>query len=701
MQALFVTREFLFVSIVSPFFVLLKRHPLRFTASLTATAILVVIVTFVLAWHNQEDLSTLLYLLAEPSAVAIAGLVIIRQPRNKVGWFILGHVCCFLLGEFSRQYSIYALQTYPGSLPINPIILWIPYWIWMPGLACWFIFLPLYFPNGELLSPRWRWAAVYCCGLVLFSTVMMMFRVSDDEMPGIFNPFGNEAISSLGISSYQYFQIYWLSCAVVAIASLIVRYIRTNIEVRKQILWVIYTILIVVFFIAFDVFISEPDSVITEIQLFLSLQCIWIAIGISVLKYRLYDIDIILNRTVVYGALTAIIVGLYILIVGYLGALFQTSGNLFISLVATGVVTVIFQPLRVYLQNQVNRLFYGDRAEPYTVLTQLSKRLQGALLPEAVPRHIVETVALALRSPYTALVLEGEEHASPAAEYRRSDLQTVPSNLESFALSYQGDLIGHLWVAPNPEEGAFSSADQRLLLDMLRHAGLALSVSRLTVELQRAREHLVNAREEERRRLRRDLHDGLGPTLAAHTLKVGSARYMLKQDPDTADRILASLEQDLSESLQEVRRLVYNLRPPALDDLGLYDALQRLVLSYDTPSFKTDLTMLESLPTLSAAAEVAIYRIVQEALANAVRHSRATHCWIEISFREQAEKQGVVARPQVVLSIRDDGVGLPQEYRAGVGLRSMRERAEELGGSFQIASQAGTGTKIEVSLPIE
>lgn len=682
-------------------FAWLKRHPLRFSALLTVGAILVEIITFGLAWRNQEDLSTLLYLLAEPSAVAIAGLVIIRQPRNKVGWFILGHVCCFLLGEFSRQYSIYAIQTSPGSLPINSIIPWITYWIWMPGLACWFIFLPLYFPNGELLSPRWRWAALYCSGLVLFSTFMMMFRVSDDEMPGIFNPFGNETLSSFGISNYQYFQVYWLSCALIAVISLIVRYMRTNIEVRKQILWVIYTISIVVVFIAFDVFISEPDNIISEIQLFLSLQCIWIAIGISVLKYRLYDIDIILNRTVVYGALTAIIICLYILIVGYLGALFQTSGNLFISLLATGVVTVVFQPLRVYLQNQVNRLFYGDRAEPYTVLTQLSKRLQGALLPEAVPRHIVETVAIALRSPYTALVLEGEENSSPAAEYRQSDQQAIPSNLESFALSYQGDVIGHLWVAPNLDEGAFSTADQRLLLDMLRHAGLALSASRLTVELQRAREHLVNAREEERRRLRRDLHDGLGPTLAAHTLKVGSARYMLKQDPDTADRILASLEQDLSESLQEVRRLVYNLRPPALDDLGLPDALQRLVLSYDTPSFKTDLTMLESLPTLSAAAEVAIYRIIQEALANAVRHSHASYCSIAISFRDHAEKQAVVGRPQIVLSIQDDGVGLPQEYRAGVGLRSMRERAEELGGSFVLVSQAGTGTKIEVSLPIE
>lgn len=685
------------------FFSLIRRHPLRFTAIITVIATVIAIASFSLAYRNNQDLSALIYIFAEPSAVAIASLVIIRQPHNKVGWLILGHACCFLFGELIRQYSMYAVQTSPGWLPIPDFIIWIPYWIWMPGLACWIIFLPLYFPNGSLPSPRWRWGAVYCLGLVVFSTVMMMFRVGDDEMPGIPNPFGNEAISSFGISTYSYFQSYWLSCGLIAVISLIVRYKNTHIEERKQILWVIYTIMMVIILIIFDMLADRPAdaSIINELQLFLSLQCIWIAIGISVLKYRLYDIDIIVNRTVVYIALTAIIILLYIVIVGYLGSLFQTNGNLLISLVATGVVAVIFQPLREYLQHQINQLFYGDREEPYTVLTNLSKQLQGALLPEAVPRHIVETVALALRSPYTALVLEGDESNGPAAEYRQSDFQGIPPKLETFALSYQGDPIGQLWVVPNPDEGGFSSADQRLLLDMLRHAGLALSVSRLTVELQRAREHLVNAREEERRRLRRDLHDGLGPTLAAHTLKVGSARYLLKEDPDTADRILAGLEHDLSEALQEVRRLVYNLRPPALDDLGLPDALQRLVLSYDTPNFKTHLTMVESLPTLSAAAEVAIYRIIQEALANTVRHSQASNCWLELSFREQAEKQSAALRPQIILTIRDNGVGLPQEYRAGVGLRSMRERAEELGGSLVLSSEFGAGTKIEVSLPIE
>jgi signal transduction histidine kinase len=685
------------------FFALVRRHPLRFSGAITSIAILVASLAFFLAYCNNQELAALLYIFAEPSAVAIASLVIIRQPHNKVGWLILGHACCFLAGEFTRQYSMYALQTSPGWLPINDFIVWIPYWIWMPGLACWIIFLPLYFPNGILPSPRWRWAALYCFGLVLFSTVMMMFRAGDDEMPGIPNPFGNQAISSFGISTYQYFQSYWLSCGFVAIASLMWRYRSTHIQERKQILWVIYTIMIVILLIAFDVFVdrSANISIISEIQLFLSLQCIWIAIGISVLKYRLYDIDIIVNRTVVYAALTAIIILLYIVIVGYLGSLFQTTGNLLISLVATGIVAVIFQPLREYLQYQINRLFYGDRDEPYTVLTKLSKQLQGALLPEAVPRHIVETVALALRSPYTALVLEGEENTTPTAEYRHPDLQGLPPKLETFALTYQGDPIGQLWVVPNPDDGGFSSADQRLLLDMLRHAGLALSVSRLTVELQRAREHLVNAREEERRRLRRDLHDGLGPTLAAHTLKVGSARYLLKEDPETADRILAGLEHDLSQALQEVRRLVYNLRPPALDDLGLHDALQRLVLSYDTPNFKTHLTVVESLPTLSAAAEVAIYRIIQEALANTVRHSGANNCWLELCLREQGEKHAIVLRPKIILTIRDNGVGIPQEYRAGVGLRSMRERAEELGGSLVLSSEVGAGTKIEVSLPIE
>jgi signal transduction histidine kinase len=226
-----------------------------------------------------------------------------------------------------------------------------------------------------------------------------------------------------------------------------------------------------------------------------------------------------------------------------------------------------------------------------------------------------------------------------------------------------------------------------LLQDVARQAGVALQAVQSNAKLQRSRERLVVTREEERRRIRRDLHDGLGPALASQTLKLGSARALLRRDPEAADGLLRQLETDVTAALKDVRRLVYNLRPPALDELGLLRAIrqdaprhQGLNITFELPS---------TLPELSAAVEVAIYRIVQEALANVVHHSGASKASVQIE-----------ADAELSLTVADDGQGFPHNYRVGVGLSSMRERAEELGGTFKIVSAQGAGATIEVRLPL-
>lgn len=366
---------------------------------------------------------------------------------------------------------------------------------------------------------------------------------------------------------------------------------------------------------------------------------LWLPLGLgfAILRHRLWEIDILINRTLVYGVLSGSVVGLYVVIVGGLGVLFQTRGSLLISLLATGVVAVIFQPLREHLQRAANRLLWGERDDPYAVLSRLGRRLEIALAPDAVLPTVVSTIAEALKLPYAAVALT------------TSDREAVSEGATTFAIAattgvavaaildlpliYRGEVVGKLILGQRSPKEPFSPADHRLLGDIAHQVGVAAHAVRLHADLQRSRERLVIAREEERRRLRRDLHDGLGPTLAAHTLKVGAARALVGRDPSAADRLLGELETDIDGALQDVRRLVYNLRPPALDQWGLVGAIRESTTHYSptsasvspgNASLRISLDAPPQLPPLPAAVEVAAYRIIQEAQTNVIRHAHST-----------------------------------------------------------------------------
>ncbi len=228
----------------------------------------------------------------------------------------------------------------------------------------------------------------------------------------------------------------------------------------------------------------------------------------------------------------------------------------------------------------------------------------------------------------------------------------------------------------------------RLLDGLARQAGVAIRAVGLTRELQQARERLVSAREEERRRLRRDLHDGLGSQLVGLNMQLGIARGMVRSDPAEAEAKLQALRGELRDAIGSVREIAHNLRPPVLDDLGLRSALQARVRQHGSSALSIELDLPEDLPVLSAAVEVAIYRITEEALTNVVRHARATYCRVRLD-----------AAQDIMLSIQDDGVGLPDHYQPGVGLLSIRERAQELGGTCHFERLDGDGTRIIVRLP--
>jgi signal transduction histidine kinase len=316
---------------------------------------------------------------------------------------------------------------------------------------------------------------------------------------------------------------------------------------------------------------------------------------------------------------------------------------------------------------------------------------------------VVETIAQALKLPYAAILLKDDNGYRTTAAYGspRGEPETLP-------LVYQREEIGRLVLSPRAPGEAFSDVDRNLLEDLARQAEVAVHAVRLTTDLQRSRERLVATREEERRRLRRDLHDGIGPTLTGLALQLNAVRKLVVRNsrPQDAAQTLARLEQRTEETIAEMRRLIYGLRPPALDDLGLIPSIrqqaqnQRMV---EIPvGTKTDehtenrplfsIAAPEELPPLPAAVEVACYRIAQEAITNVARHAQAKACRLHISVDRRA---GVLE-----VEITDDGVGMPKDRVAGVGLSSMRERAEELGGTLRVEPGPEGGTRVLARLPL-
>jgi signal transduction histidine kinase len=351
---------------------------------------------------------------------------------------------------------------------------------------------------------------------------------------------------------------------------------------------------------------------------------------------------------------------------------------------------MLLQPLRDRLQRGVNRLLYGARDEPYAVLADLGQRLEHTHDPDAVLPTIAETVRDALKLPYTAIILDQDGRAAFAAA-----AGSPVANPLSLPLLYQGEVLGQLILGPRGVGETFNTADRRLIAVLARQVGVAAHAVRLTSALQRSREQLVLAREEERRRLRNDLHDGIGPQLASLTLKIQTARLRLSHDP-LAESLLTELTARTQETVADIRRVVYDLRPPSLDELGLLSALRESAAQYQSHGaggVQIYVDAPEQLAPLPAAVEVAVYRVAQEALTNVIRHARANTCWLRLAVDAPA---GVLC-----LEVQDDGQGIAPERRLGVGLRSMRERATELGGTLTIEPGTAGGTRVRALLPLK
>ncbi len=413
-------------------------------------------------------------------------------------------------------------------------------------------------------------------------------------------------------------------------------------------------------------------------------------LAVAVLRDELTQLELVFNRTLVYGFLTLFVIGSYGLIVGSLSLLFQAAGNFWLSVIATGLVAVLFQPLRVWVQRFVNQLLYGQRDEPLAVLARLGEGSEMAQTIDALLPELANTIGQAMKLPYVAIALRQVGEIVPVAEFSTTanGHKVDSASLLTIPLIHQRETIGELCIAPRSPDEPFSATERELLMNVARQVSAAVRAVQLTADLQQSRQRLVSAIEEERRRLRRDLHDGLGPTLAALILQSETASELVRQDPAEAETLLASVADHAYAATQDIRRLVYNLRPPALDDLGLVSALRAHANRYATSEVSFEIYAPEALPCLPAAVEVAVYRISAEAMTNVIRHSHAARCWLTLE----------VTITHLTLTVKDDGQGMAVGAYAGVGMLSMRERCAELGGTFTLTGK--DGVQIQATLPL-
>lgn len=636
-------------------------------------------------------------------AFAGVGLVLaLLRPGNAVGWLFLVGGGCFALWFTSLAYSWRALVGAPGTLPAGELALWISVWMQVAAVGPVVIGV-LLFPTGRPSSRRQAPILVAVVVAIVATIVTQAFapvpipvgaplsRALDDVRPDRVtfpNPFGaGGALGELLFNAKPFLVAATrLPLAFVLLGALFFRFARSSDVERLQLKWFFYAAGLS-FTLIFASFLA-PRTIFSDLAWgtgVIALGLVPIAAGIAIFRYRLFDIDLLISRTLSYGTVSGIVVALYLVTVTSLGALIRRPEDPLVSAGAALVLAVVFSPLRVRVQRAVDHLIYGQRADPYAIVAELGRRLGAALDLDSVLPTVARTVADSLRLPYVAIELKADDGERIIASHGRPGEPIV-----RLPLVYQQETVGHLLVSPRPGEATLGHQDLGVLEALGRQAGVAAHGVRVTAELRRARERLVVAREEERGRLLRDLHDELGPRLASHTLLVDAARIALGRDAPRADALLAELSQETRRSLEEVRRIARGLRPPALDELGLPDALRDAAeqCASSRLAVEVDVTDIDSTPT---AVETAAYHVAREALANVVRHADARWCAVRL------HRDGGGA---LVLEVEDDGKGVVPGTPSGVGFESMRERPAEVGGHCVIEDRLGGGTRVTATFPL-
>ena len=602
--------------------------------------------------------------LAAPLAVgyaAMGALVLAGRPGHPVGRLM------FAAGATAGLATVAA-----SWLTVAPLA-WLAQWTWWPPLGLAFLAL-LVFPDGRLPTPRWRPVAVTVAAATALAAVALAVAALDhprDLLTDVVDltPRARLLIRLAAVAGLAA-ALGWVA----TVFSLWRRWRQANGDVRRQLACLVPAGLLILLGLGIDI-AGLPGG--------------WPLIGgsvpaamaVAVLRHRLYGVDQAVGRATVWLVMTVLVVSGYTLLVLALDTAMRPGADMAVPVAAALAVALGFEPLRRAVQHGVNRLLYGDRDDPYEVLSRLGGAFAQVVAPDALLPQLAGVIAQSLRVPYVAVDLPDAAAGRP----RRVAEHGTPADAETFPMPLRGDTVGWLVVAVRGPDDRFTGRERRLLADLACQAAVAVEATRLVRDLQQSRERLVMAREEERRRLRRDLHDGLGPALTGMAIQLRAARKRLTGAP-TAAATLDTLGVDLRDCTIQMRQLVDELRPPVLDQ-GLAGALRTVCDRFDGSPMRVEFDIDNNLDDLPAAVEVAMFRIVSEALANAARHARARTCRVTIR-RDRA----------LTADIADDGIGMTGGV-SGVGLDSMRERAAELGGECRIGD-AAPGVVVHVTLPV-
>ena len=561
-------------------------------------------------------------------------------------------------------------------------MLWLGSWSWAPGYVAILTLLPALLPDGRVPSPRWRFLPVLGLAAVVVSGLSWALTPYDaqdfpDPLAADRNPVGVEAIDSPAASALLGTVV--IGAVLASAASLAARWRRTDGIARQQLKWVLLgvagTLVLVVLARVLPVPWAEGVAALAMLPLPVS-------IGVAVLRHGLWDVEVVLSRSLVYVLVSGVAVAAYVGVVATVG-LVDTGGSGDGSLLAVVLLAPLLLPLHSQLQRRVNRWVHGEDVEPWEELARLGDRLAAATDPDELAGRVLPDelarVRRALRATRVRLRLAD---GTTLVEGVDTTTDTGPVVLP---LEYAGERLGVLEVS---RAGGFDGSELAHLDRLAPQVAVAVHTVLLARETRRARELAVVAREEERRRLRRDLHDGVGPSIAALALQVETARDLAQEDPQAATALLDRLAPRINAVVADVRALVHELRPPTLDELGLAAAVRELGARL---SGATQVEVVAAdLGPLPAAAEVAAYRITGEAVTNAVRHADADRVVVTLGRDDGC----------LTVSVVDDGRGLADGAGGGVGLSSMRARSEELGGTFSLVSDA-TGTTVTARLPLE
>ena len=623
---------------------------------------------------------------------SVTGALLVGTPRaRRIGWLLLAIGACSAVYTSSVSWTAFELggdedAALPAGADLAVLTAWVGTWAWFPAWLLISVVLPQLVPEGRPLPGR-AWRLALAAAAVFGALVVLALMVTSGEL-GFFTTIENpvavgwlhDALAPLGFLVGPVAVLLVL----VSLASVVVRAVRADGLERRQIGWFGYAVALAVV-----VILVVPASWANVVVLLVPA-----GIAVAALRHRLYDLDLLVNRTLVVALLLAGSGIAYVAVVAWVGALVGTSEGI-VPFVAAFAVALAFHPARIRLQRFVDRLFHGLRGDPFTLLRDLDRTLREADSPRAALASAATLVRAGLRLPGVGLVV-----AMPGGGHAREQSGALPASPARIPLELHGQEVGELLVAPRDSRATdLADADARVLQTLAGPLASAAYALRLSGDLEESRRRLVAAREDERRRLRRDLHDGLGPQLAGVVMGLDVVRSALTRgDATRAGDLALTASEQARAAVADVRRLVRGLRPPALDDLGLVGALRALLPS-GTPTEgnavagpatpAVDITTDGPLGTLPAAVEVAAYRIAAEAVTNAVRHAGATSVGVRLT-----------STPDVLtVTVRDDGAGIGADAVPGVGLGSMRERAAELGGRCTVRSD-DHGTEVVAVLPL-